>query len=872
MSRQTDITVRLSAKGAEDVKRALDAMGKEGRQALRQIEQATKAARPEAKALATALDDVNGRLGGLGRDVPGVSAALGALGPMGGAAAAGLGLVAAGVTALIAQTGPMMEWAATLTDSAQALDVTTDALQFWRFALEEAGGAAEDADTGLAALNSTVGALRTGLGDTRQLEALKELKLDPDLLRGAQDTEAALQLLIRAFEGVTSEADRSRLAQRLGLEALLPVLRQTSSQVDDMRLRFTDLGAAVDSETVEALDRAQRKMEVSSQQLRASLAPATVLTADAMTWLAEQITGATARLSALVEEASRADGTLDQLTIRSTVAANVLANLVPLIAKVNPTAAAGVAVGAFIGGSDLRPSGTRGTEPRRSSPGGRGRRGTLAEQERTAEILEGRSGGNTYRAPSPPPPPPPRAGSGDSAARRAEAERLRRAREAEQAAEAERRRIAANTAAFDRAVLERLNLELQAAKTDEERRDLRRQIVEEEARQAQNAITANNQLTEATKAAQREVVAQRRLAALAEIEADEAEAALEEGRRRKAASEAQFQKAREARERADQARAREAEVMADAAMLEARTARDIAETREAQRDAELAILDLITERQLNEIELLQVSEEAKQRARAAVLRSRDAQAAQITDRYRSGADAYMAGLQREARTLNDNLNDIVADGLSSFEDALVSIGMGAEDAGEAFKRMAQGILADLMRLAARQWVILPLMQMLGLGGGSSSGASGLRLSHLNGGGGGGGVNILAQMLPNILRFNGGFGGGRAVGGPVAARTAYLVGGRGPELIMPGMAGSVIDAARTSQLLGSGGYGAAAAPRLSVHVHNAPAGTQVRQRADGGVDVLLPRLEQVEAGLSRLDRSLEERSLNAVAQAQRRGMM
>jgi hypothetical protein len=37
----------------------------------------------------------------------------------------------------------------------------------------------------------------------------------------------------------------------------------------------------------------------------------------------------------------------------------------------------------------------------------------------------------------------------------------------------------------------------------------------------------------------------------------------------------------------------------------------------------------------------------------------------------------------------------------------------------------------------------------------------------------------------------GFGGGRAMGGPVSANTAYVVGERGPELFVPGNSGTII---------------------------------------------------------------------------------
>jgi len=36
-----------------------------------------------------------------------------------------------------------------------------------------------------------------------------------------------------------------------------------------------------------------------------------------------------------------------------------------------------------------------------------------------------------------------------------------------------------------------------------------------------------------------------------------------------------------------------------------------------------------------------------------------------------------------------------------------------------------------------------------------------------------------------------FGGARAMGGPVSANTAYLVGERGPELFIPDMAGTIV---------------------------------------------------------------------------------
>ena len=48
-----------------------------------------------------------------------------------------------------------------------------------------------------------------------------------------------------------------------------------------------------------------------------------------------------------------------------------------------------------------------------------------------------------------------------------------------------------------------------------------------------------------------------------------------------------------------------------------------------------------------------------------------------------------------------------------------------------------------------------------------------------------------------------FGGARATGGPIESNKAYLVGERGPELVIPRQSGTVVNAAQTAQAMGSG---------------------------------------------------------------------
>lgn len=73
----------------------------------------------------------------------------------------------------------------------------------------------------------------------------------------------------------------------------------------------------------------------------------------------------------------------------------------------------------------------------------------------------------------------------------------------------------------------------------------------------------------------------------------------------------------------------------------------------------------------------------------------------------------------------------------------------------SFSDMARSIVADLSRIAIKQFVTQPL------------------------------TNSLTSALSSV------FGGARAEGGPVDPGRAYLVGERGPELFVPGASGAIM---------------------------------------------------------------------------------
>lgn len=97
----------------------------------------------------------------------------------------------------------------------------------------------------------------------------------------------------------------------------------------------------------------------------------------------------------------------------------------------------------------------------------------------------------------------------------------------------------------------------------------------------------------------------------------------------------------------------------------------------------------------------------------------------------------------------------------SFGTAITSIINGTQSAGDAFRQMAQRIIAELFEVLVVQRMVASLTQAIG------------------GGGGGGFLGALLGVP------------GKAIGGPITGGRPYMVGERGPELVVPSRNGTVI---------------------------------------------------------------------------------
>jgi len=253
------------------------------------------------------------------------------------------------------------------------------------------------------------------------------------------------------------------------------------------------------------------------------------------------------------------------------------------------------------------------------------------------------------------------------------------------------------------------------------------------------------------------------------------------------------------------------------------------EKRTAVLNAETAAVDLgaaAQQRARIQVELETAAKKANEDAglkNTAVTEAQRAKISQLADAYLKAAEASekanspLKSFARAAADSNATFQTFALDGLRSLEDGLADIVTGTKSVQDAFKNMASAIIADLARIAIRRAITGPLASALGdLGGG------------------------------DISRF---FGGARASGGPIDAGKAYLVGERGPEMVVPNRSGMVIP----NHLMSSASSGSGAityAPQID---------------ARGASVEAVARLEQIMAQ----DRaSFEMRTVRAVQNARR----
>lgn len=170
------------------------------------------------------------------------------------------------------------------------------------------------------------------------------------------------------------------------------------------------------------------------------------------------------------------------------------------------------------------------------------------------------------------------------------------------------------------------------------------------------------------------------------------------------------------------------------------------------------------------------------------------------------AERYLRNVNATSGQINEALDGIRIDGLESLNDGLTRAIMGAESLGDVFSRVADQIIADLLRIAIQQAIIRPLANSLFGGAG--------------GGGGGGGF------------FGNLFAGFFATGGKIPTGQFGIVGEEGPEIAVAGPGGLGILSNPQSRALMSGGMGGPSVTiPISIDATGADAAALARVRAE-----------------------------------------
>lgn len=262
------INLRLSLKGAEEVRAGLASLGPAGSRAMRELDRAMTTPTAGMRALDATMREARSGLDDFAAGGGRVGALLQSFGPWGMAAAVGFAAFTAAAAAALQISNQATAAAAAMTDTAERIGVGTEALQQWRYAADEAGVPVSALEAGMEKLNGVLGAFKMGLGDAKLKPVFEELGITKARLADVDTADEMLKLLADTLGQVQDRASQVRLAKTLQVEELLPLIRQGSDGIDDLLSRSVQLGVVMDKDVVARLDAADRKAELAGQQLK----------------------------------------------------------------------------------------------------------------------------------------------------------------------------------------------------------------------------------------------------------------------------------------------------------------------------------------------------------------------------------------------------------------------------------------------------------------------------------------------------------------------------------------------------------------------------------------------------------------------------
>lgn len=203
------VAIRFSVEDEETVRKALDNLGRDGEAALRRLDAAAKAPQAGLSALDKVAGGLKDRIIGLALSIGPVGQVLVALGPVGVAAAAGLGALFSVLGKVSEAAHRLSENAAHIRDFAEVANISTDQVQALVEAGAKLGRSPEEVQTFVEKFSTQVEQLKRGTG-----ELLNQLsRVDPELARqvaGAKTVAEAWDLVAKAYKSADDAGDTFR--------------------------------------------------------------------------------------------------------------------------------------------------------------------------------------------------------------------------------------------------------------------------------------------------------------------------------------------------------------------------------------------------------------------------------------------------------------------------------------------------------------------------------------------------------------------------------------------------------------------------------------------------------------------------------------
>lgn len=572
-----------------------------------------------------------------------------------------------------------LDYASSLGEVAQQLGISTDALQEYRYAASQAGLTQDEMDQSLVQLTRRIGDAANG--SKAQADAFQRLGISVKDANGNMlDASTAIPMIADALQRIESPAARAAILMDLfgkSGQKLEPLLSGGSKAVNDLRDAAHKLGIVLSEDQIQRADDTADKLAAIKQVLSARIAGVVSDNAGAIITLANAF-------ASLVDWASKAANAYRRFKLEQGLrlaenTANGWLSSDEDKAKANRDAAMYREELAKMD-REGRPMWARGPISLRDTPQASRAPVVAASPSAGASSAAG-SGGAVAGA------------SGPSAAEiqsRLDSQLASYAQQALSAMESVAK------SAGERAELELRSLELSRVRAVQEVK------ADEDYSSAQKERLI--QQIDASADAERERIEFRKKA---DLEREAADLAAAENRAQNDALRDQY---------------------------------DLADSQAERKRIALEMVNLELRYQQSLLDAILASETAsdadKRRAQIALdglNASANARRAGASRANETPGEAYLRDLRKSPEAINESLDQIRIDGLESLNDGIVDAITGTKSLGDAFKNVANQIVADLIRIAVQQAIIKPLASALFGGGGGGGGFFGSLFGRASGG-------------------------------------------------------------------------------------------------------------------------------------------